>query len=177
MAATPTKILAYDLDADLIKIIDDLKRLQGAFPSLYERLTKIGTDLMDADTKRVVEDLHKGYQKTSKLTIKRLEDLEFLLMVALTDAQDGSEEFTYDEIYQNVTKHLVKNAAGATLFTIDYNYADLPTGKLSYSEKKFKDAELNDVVVKKVYTYDANENIKSIATTTTKTPPAPAQAP
>jgi hypothetical protein len=57
------------------------------------------------------------------------------------------------------------------VFTIDYHYADLATGKLSHSEKKFKDAKNNDVVVRKDYTYDENENIKKIVTATSITPP------
>jgi hypothetical protein len=178
MATNPTKILLYDLDADLGKIIDDLMRLQGDFPSLYDRLINIGVDLLDEDTKRVVQDLIDGYDDSGKLTIqriidvnKRVDDLEFLLQIALTDGQDGTEDFTYDPEYQNVTKHTVKDALGAVVFTIDYNYADLATGKLSYSEKKFKDAKDNDIVVRKDYTYDENENIKKIVTATSITPP------
>jgi hypothetical protein len=171
MASNPTKILLYDLDADLGKLMDDLKKLQGEFPTLYDRLTKIGVDLLDEDTKRVVQDLINGYSKTSKLTVKRIEDLEYMLQVALTDGKDGSEKFTYDPTYQNVTKHEVKDTLGSVLFTVDYEYVSLESGKLKHSIKTFKDAEKNTVEVKKVYTYDLNDNITDIVTTTTKTPP------
>jgi hypothetical protein len=167
MANKPTKILLYDLAEDIRSILKDLLRLQEGFPSLYDRLTRVGLDMLDVDTKRVVEDLINGYNATGKLTIQRVKDLELLLQISLTDGKDGSEEFTYDPEYQNVTKHTVKDSLGTVTFTIDYHYADLPTGKLSYSEKKFKDGENNDVIVRKDYTYDENENISSITTKTT----------
>ena len=174
MATTPTKILTYDLDDDFKKLIDDLKRIQGAFPSLFDRLSNIGVDLMDKDAKKVVQDLITGYNDTSKLTIerikgieKRLDDLDYLLQIALAESVEGTEVFDYDPVYQNVTRHTVKDKQGALVFTIDYTYADLPSGKLNYSEKKFKDKNQKDVTVKKVYTYDANENIKNITSTIT----------
>ena len=174
MATTPTKILPYDLDEDFKKLVDDLKRLQGDFPSLFDRLTNIGVDLMDKDSKKVVQDLITAYNDTSKLTIeriktieKRLDNLDYILKISMAESLDGTEDFVYDNVYQNVTKHTVKDKDGALVFTIDYVYADLPSGKLNYSEKKFKDKDQKDVTVKKTYTYDANENIKSIATTIT----------
>lgn len=173
MATNPTKILLYDLDPELGKLMDDLKRIQDQFPSLYERLTNIGIDLFDEDTKRVVTDLVDGYNLSSKLAVKRIEELEDKFKMGLTDGSDGSEAFDYDPVYQNVTKHTVKNKLGAILYTVDYNYSDPENGTLQDSQKKYTDANGNGVLIKKTYSYDNNGNITGITTATTVTPPAP----
>lgn len=171
MASNPTKILTYDLDPELGKLVDDLKKLQGTYSTLYERLTKIGVDLLNEDEKKVIQDLLDGYTKTSKQAIKRIQDLEAIIPLAMTDDETGSDKFTYDPEFQNVTKHEVKNGLGVAVYTVNYEYVSLESGKLKQSIKTYTDADSNTVTVTKVYTYDANDNITDIVTTKTKTPP------
>lgn len=174
MAANPTKILLYDLDPELGKLMDDLKRLRGDSETLYDRLSNIGPDLMGEETASAVTDLIDGYNLTSKRTIKRVEDLEYMFKMGLTDGSDGSETFDYDPVYQNVTKHTVKNKSGSTLYTVDYNYSDPENGTLKDSQKKYTDANNNSVLIKKTYSYDNNGNITGISTATTVTQQTPA---
>lgn len=172
----PTKILQYDLDITLSKVFDELAQLKAEMnqTSLFDLFTNIDVNMLSEDEARVVKDLMDGYTESKKLTIKRIKDIELLLQIALTDGQDGSEHFDYDKDYQNVEKHTIKDVDGKVLYTIDYKYADLAAGKLSYSEKKFTDQDGNAVSVKKTYTYDSNDNITDIVTRTTVTPPSPA---
>lgn len=167
MATTPTKILVYDLEDKLVQLIQDLIRVQGSYSSIYERLTNINTELMDKDTKNAIQDLLDGYNDSGKLTIERIDELKFALQAALTDLNDGSEKFTYDDESGNVITHTIKNTVGDTIFQITYHYSNLKEGVLSYSEKKFKDEKLNDITVRKDYTYNDKGNITDIATATT----------
>lgn len=162
-----TKITLYDLDPETAILLEDLKRVRGSFASLYERLTNINAELFDADTKKVVEDLIDAYNKTSKLTNKRIEEIELMMQVSVSETINGVEELVYDPDYQQVTRHIVKSAAGSILYTIDYAYKDIENGILDYSEKRFSNADNEIISVKKIFSYDENENIVRIETKTT----------
>ncbi|MCD7910946.1 hypothetical protein KC480_05325 [Bacillus velezensis] len=167
MAANPTKIDLYDLDPKIARLLEDLKRVQGSFASLYDRLTGINAELFDPDTKKIIQDLSDGYNKTSKLTIKRIEELELLMQVSISETTNGIEELVYDKDYQQVIRHIVKNAAGSILYTTDYVYKDIENGILDYSEKRFSNVDNELIIVKKVFSYDQDENIVKIKTSTT----------
>lgn len=162
-----TKITLYDLDPETAILLEDLKRVRGSFASLYERLTNINVDLFDADTKKVVQDLIDAYNKTSKLTNNRIEEIELMMQVSVSETINGVEELVYDPDYQQVTRHIVKSPAGSILYTIDYAYRDIENGILDYSEKRFSNADNEIISVKKIFSYDENENIIKIETKTT----------
>ncbi|ARC67412.1 MULTISPECIES: hypothetical protein [Bacillus subtilis group] len=167
MATNTTKIALYDLDPQAAILLEDLIRVRGSYASLYERLTSINTELFDADTKKAVEDLIDGYNKTSKLTNERIEEIELMMKVSVSETMNGVEELVYDPDYQQVTRHIVKSPAGSILYTIDYVYKDIENGILDYSEKRFSNTDSEIISVKKVFSYDENENIIKIETKTT----------
>jgi hypothetical protein len=157
----PTKILLYDLDADIQQIINDLKDIQGSYATLKERLQNINSDLFDPDTKAVIEDLITALNSTNRHISERIEAIELA-------GEEGNytESFTYDPD-GNVTTHI---ATGDKNFTVSYNYKPDGSGELTYSEKTYTRSNGDQVTIRKDYTYDANGNITNIQTTTTITP-------
>jgi YD repeat-containing protein len=154
----PTKILLYDLDADIQQIINDLKDIQGSYATLKERLQNINSDLFDPDTKAVIEDLIAALNSTNKHISERMEAIELA-----SEEGNYNESFTYDPD-GNVTTH---TATGDKNFTVSYNYKPDGSGELTYSEKTYTRSNGDQVTIRKDYTYDANGNITNIQTTTT----------
>jgi hypothetical protein len=177
MASNPTKILLYDLDATLGQVMKDLQLVQGDFDTLYDRLTHIGVDLMDDDTKAILQDLIDGQNSSGKLTIERITDnlnsikvIQDQLKVDLSDDAEGTQTFLYDS-YQNVQTETLVGLDGATIFSTTYNYSDAASGKLNTSVKTYTDTDDNTITLTKTYGYDSNDNIHTIETTKTVTAP------
>jgi hypothetical protein len=146
MAGSTTKILKYDLDAELLAYLTEIEAGRGTFPSLAGRFT-------DQETK----------MQASIDRIKKLENGEGIN----TEFGDFDEKYEFDA-NGNVIKHTIKNTTAVVLQTTDYVYADAVNGILNYSEKKFTNAEAKAVTVRKTYTYDAaTGNITDVATRTT----------
>jgi YD repeat-containing protein len=164
----PTKILLYDLDAEIQQIINDLKAIQGSYATLKDRLTNINSDLFDSDTKAVVEDLITSLNDTGQHISERIEQLEQQIQEIESFGEEGNynESFTYDPD-GNVITHTV---TGDRNFTVTYNYKPNGSGELTYSEKTYTKPNGDQVTIRKDYTYDANGNITNIQTTTTITP-------
>lgn len=159
----PTKILLYDLDAEIQQIINDLKAIQGSYATLKDRLTNINSDLFDPDTKAVIEDLITSLNNTNKHISERIEAIE----LANTEGEGNyNESFTYDAD-GNVITHTV---TGDKNYTITYNYKTDGSGDLIYSEKIYTRSNGDQVTIRKDYTYDDKGNIINIQTTTTVTP-------
>lgn len=185
MASNPTKILLYDLDPELGKLMDSLKQFQGTYETIYDRLMDLTPDTFSEDAQKVIDDLIAGFQDGGVLTIQRIANLKKTLeekdaelesliaelgsklQASSFGAENTNEHFTYDPAYGNVTKHEI---TGDKVTTINYNYSDLAAGKLDTSVQTFVNAEGATVTITKTYTYDANENITDIATVTTITP-------
>lgn len=168
MASNPTKILAYDLDPELGKLIGELTQFTGSYTSLYERLMNLTPDTFDPHTQAVIENLIAGYENGGVHIVQRLEQVRMELMY---ESGTFNEVFTYDPTYGNVVKH---ETTGSKNVTVVYNYADMAAGKLSTSVQTSLNTKGDTVKVTKTYTYDADENITSIATATAITPAAPA---
>lgn len=159
----PTKILLYDLDTEIQQIINDLKEIQGSYATLKDRLTNINTDLLDSDTKAVIEDLITSFNNTHRHISERIESIE----LANTEGEGNyNESFTYDAD-GNVITHTV---TGDKNYTITYNYKTDGSGELTYSEKTYTRSNGDQVTIRKDYTYDAKGNITNIQTITTITP-------
>ncbi|OXB94743.1 hypothetical protein [Parageobacillus galactosidasius] len=159
----PTKILLYDLDTEIQQIINDLKAIQGSYATLKDRLTNINTDLLDSDTKAVIEDLITSFNNTHRHISERIESIE----LANTEGEGNyNESFTYDAD-GNVITHTV---TGDKNYTITYNYKTDGSGELIYSEKTYTRSNGDQVTIRKDYTYDAKGNITNIQTITTITP-------
>jgi hypothetical protein len=185
MANNPTKILMYDIDPELGKLVDSLKLFQGTYASINDRLMDLTADTFSSDITTLIDDLIAGHQDGGVLTIQRIENLktdlenkdtdlaeaiatlEGKLLTVSFDSGTFNEHFTYDATYGNVTKHEI---TGDKITTINYNYADLAAGKLSTSVQTFINSDSKTVTITKTYTYDANENITDIGTVTTVAP-------
>lgn len=174
MATNPTKILMYDLDKDLSDLLSSLKTFQGSYATIYERLNDLDSATFTDTIKEIIDDLISGYQDGSVLTINRIKKvaesvtaLEGKLAAIGYDSVNMNEHFTYDPTYGNVTKHEV---TGDRVTTINYNYSDLATGKLSTSVQTYTNADGKVVTITKTYTYDLNDNITDIGTVTTIVP-------
>lgn len=188
MATNPTKILLYDLDPDLGKLMDSLKLFQGTYASIKDRLMDLGSDTFADEIQAVIDDLVEGHQNGGVHAIQRIVNLktaleakdeelaaaiaeiESQLLLVGYDAGNMSEHFTYDPVYGNVTKH---EMTGDKVSTVTYNYSDLAAGKLSTSVQTFVGAAGETVTITKTYTYDLNDNITDIGTVTTITPATP----
>jgi hypothetical protein len=187
MASNPTKILTYDLDPALGKIMNDLKKFQGTFTTLYDRLSKLDVEIFNGDTKTVVQDLIDAYNNDAKGGAReRLQKLEQGL-IDLTkeigdelnslDAKiagyslDQLEEGDFDESFVytdgNVTKH---TSTGDRAFEVTYVYKTDGSGELQSSTKTFTKDDGTAVEITKTYTYTSGD-ITGIATSTTRTPP------
>lgn len=156
-----TKILLYDLEENVQKIIQDLIDIQGTYESLKERLTNINPELFDPDTKAVIKDLIDSFHRTNKHLSERLEDLKL-----------ESDEGNYDEVYEydsdgDVIRHVV---SGDKNYTITYHYSENENKELMYSEKTYRNSKGEQVTIRKNYTYDETSNIRHIQTTTTIMP-------
>lgn len=168
----PTKILQYDLDMSLSKVFDELEKLKTDMhqTSLYDLFSNINVDMLSDKEALIIKDLMDGYEKSQKLTIQRIKEIELLLQAGLEDGQDGTEKYEYEPEFNNVVKETFKDVNGKVVYEISYDYVDLESGKLNYSEKKFTDQDGNSVSIKKTYTYNANDDISDIVTQTTVTP-------
>jgi hypothetical protein len=196
MAANPTKILAYDLDPELGSLIAQLTEFQGSYTTLLERLTSLTPDTFDDNTQAVIEDLLGGFENGGIHMVQRVANMrsELEAISPVLDAMRAEldvigpeidnmrtelaydtgtygEKFTYDPTYGNVTKH---ETTGDKTVTVVYNYADMAAGKLSTSVQTFQNKAGDAIKITKTYTYDANENITNIATSTEITPAEPA---
>lgn len=177
MATNPTKILTYDLDPELGKIISSLTQFRGAYASLYDRLMDLGTDTFTDEIKEVIDDLINGYQDGGVLTIQQIKNLEKALKelkehvdnldITLDSLEMGNfnETFAYDTS-GNVTTHSV---TGDRNFTVTYNYKPDGSGELTTSVKEFTKANGDAVTITQTYTY-TNGDITGISTATTVVP-------
>lgn len=178
--SNPTKILYQDLEADLQRIFDELKEIQGSFGSLVERFRNIDVHMLAEDEKKVIQDLIDAYtndgrgltrERITKLEAKVIELQENLsnLNISQESIEMGNtlESYEYDE-EGNVVKHV---ATGDRNFTEVFNYKTDGSGELASSIKTFTQEDGSEVEIKKEYTY-TDGNITSIKTTTTITPKA-----
>lgn len=202
MASNPTKILLYDLDPELYKLIDSLKTFQGTYASINDRLMDLTPDTFSEEVQKVVDDLIAGFQDGGVLTIQRIENLKKVLEEKDAELSSSMSELAEKDVelealIQQVEAKIATSGFGAVNThekftydpeygnvvkhemtgdkntTVDYQYANLAEGKLDKSIQTFVDADGATVTITKTYTYDANENITDIATVTTVTPAAP----
>lgn len=177
MASNLTKILPYDLDPDLGKLIDDLKRFKGSYGSLYDRLMDLSTDTFTDEVKIVIEDLIDGFQDGGVLTIQQIKNIKTALdelketvdhldfTLETLEMGNYNEAFTYDTD-GNVTKQEV---TGDRNYTVTYNYKTDGSGELTTSVKEFTQANGDAVKITQTYTYTSGD-ITGISTVTTVTP-------
>lgn len=171
MATNSTKILQYDLDDWISKLLEELKKIQGIHASFEDVFKNINVEQMTGDTKKIMQDLIDGYNNDGKgLTIDRLQKVEASIKGLGSDLLiEGNfkEVFTYDPIYGNVTKH---DVTGDKMYSVIYNYSDAENGVLSTSVQTSKDSKNQDVKITKTYKYDSLGNITDIDTVTVITP-------
>ncbi|HZG72790.1 MAG TPA: hypothetical protein VEY51_14725 [Chondromyces sp.] len=189
--SNPTKILMYDLESSIRKLLEDLNTFQGSYSSLYERLNKLDVSVFDGDTKSVIQDLIDAYRKDNKgLTRERINSLESQLastqddVVILENKLNSTEkqillssiiETSKYEEYQydsggNVIHHRVyaDNTKAKKIYEISFTYDSPESGVLQSSQKKVyeEDGVTLKQTVNKVYNYDSQTgDIISIATT------------
>lgn len=175
MATNPTKILLYDLDASLGKIVDDLKTFQGTYPTLLGRLTDLTSDTFSDAIKAVIDDLLAGYENGSVHVIKRIEnlkkdlgDLQEALELATIIESQKYEEYIYD-VGGNVTNEIayMDNTKTLKIYEVTYVYNNPTDAVLQSSQKKVYDEDGATLLqtVNKAYEYNVLGDIKGVNTT------------
>lgn len=140
--ANPTKILEYDLDLDLQKLINDLKLIN--------------------------EDIKLANSESGKKISERLKEIEKRVVSLNTnqlEAGNFNEIFAYD-LDGNVTRQEV---TGDNPSVTIYNYKEDGSGELIDSIKTFTNEANDSVEILKTYAY-TDGNITGIETNTEITP-------